>query len=63
MQPSHMASLTRALSHLQVDFVSNQACIDLIEAVPPKGLGLLAVLNDQCSFSDSSDASFMDALR
>ena len=47
----------------QVEWVDNQACVDVIEAMPPKGLGVLAVLNDQCNFPDGSDATFMNALK
>jgi myosin-5 len=48
---------------LQVEWVDNQACVDVIEAMPPKGLGVLAVLDSQCKFPRGSDDTFMNALR
>eukprot|EP00879_Flechtneria_rotunda_P012719 GHRR01013282.1.p1 GENE.GHRR01013282.1~~GHRR01013282.1.p1 ORF type:complete len:1481 (+),score=699.13 GHRR01013282.1:1396-5838(+) len=47
----------------KVEWVDNQACVDVIEAMPPKGLGVLAVLDSQCKFPQSSDETFMHALR
>lgn len=43
----------------QVEWVDNQACLDVIEAMPPKGLGVLAVLDSQCKFPKASDDTFM----
>lgn len=43
--------------------MDNQACVDVIEAMPPKGLGVLAVLDSQCRFPKGSDETFMHALR
>jgi myosin-5 len=45
-----------------VEWVDNQACVDVIEAMPPKGLGVLAVLDSQCRFPKGSDETFMHAL-
>jgi myosin-5 len=47
---------------VQVEWVDNQACVDVIEAMPPKGLGVLAVLDSQCRFPKGSDETFMHAL-
>ncbi|WIA33590.1 hypothetical protein OEZ86_006714 [Tetradesmus obliquus] len=46
----------------KVEWVDNQACVDVIEAMPPKGLGVLAVLDSQCRFPKGSDETFMHAL-
>jgi hypothetical protein len=43
--------------------VDNQACVDVIEAMPPRGLGVLAVLDSQCRFPKGSDNTFMNSLR
>jgi len=48
---------------MQVEWVDNQACVDVIEAMPPKGLGVLAVLDSQCRFPKGSDDTFMNALK
>eukprot|EP00775_Hariotina_reticulata_P008956 gene8956-9132_t len=47
----------------KVEWVDNQACVDVIEAMPPRGLGVLAVLDSQCRFPAGSDDTFMHALR
>lgn len=47
----------------QVEWVDNQACVDVIESMPPKGLGVLAVLDSQCKFPKGSDETFMHALK
>lgn len=43
-----------------VAFEDNQECVDLIEAKPPKGLGLLTLLDEECLFPKGSDASFCE---
>ncbi len=32
----------------KVEFTDNQSCVDVIELAPPKGLGVLSVLDSQC---------------
>lgn len=33
-----------------VDFEDNQICVDLLEARPPKGTGILSLLDEECLF-------------
>lgn len=33
-----------------VDFEDNQLCVDLIEARPPKGIGILSLLDEECIY-------------
>lgn len=33
-----------------VEFEDNQACVDLIEARPPKSVGILSLLDEECMF-------------
>ncbi len=33
-----------------VDFEDNQECVDLLEARPPKGTGILSLLDEECLF-------------
>ena len=33
-----------------VDFEDNQACVDLLDMRPPKGIGLLSLLDEECLF-------------
>ena len=33
-----------------VEFVDNQACVDLIESRPPKGVGVLSLLDEECIY-------------
>ena len=33
-----------------VEFEDNQECVDLIEARPPKNVGVLSLLDEQCVF-------------
>ncbi len=33
-----------------VDFEDNQACVDLLDARPPRGVGLLSLLDEECLF-------------
>lgn len=46
-----------------IDFVDNQDCLETIDAKPPRGLGVMSVLDDQCNFPKSTDQSFSDTLR
>ena len=41
-----------------VEFEDNQACVDLIEAKPPAGLGILTLLDEECLFPKGTDATF-----
>lgn len=34
----------------QVEFEDNQECVDLIEARPPKSVGILSLLDEECMF-------------
>ncbi len=52
-----------AIDRTKVEWVDNQACLDAIEAMPPKGLGVLAVLDSQCKFPKADDATLLHALR
>jgi myosin-5 len=47
----------------QVEWVDNQACVDVIESQAAKRLGVLAVLDSQCKFPAASDDTFMNALK
>jgi len=47
----------------KVEFVDNQECVDVIEQAPPKGLGVLAVLDAQCRFPKSTDMTFVETLK
>ena len=33
-----------------VEFEDNQQCVDLIEARPPKSVGILSLLDEECMF-------------
>ena len=33
-----------------VDFEDNQDCVDLLEARPPRGVGILSLLDEECLF-------------
>ena len=33
-----------------VDFEDNQLCVDLIEARPPRGIGILSLLDEECIY-------------
>ncbi|PNH05355.1 Myosin-2 heavy chain [Tetrabaena socialis] len=50
----------------KVEFIDNQECVDVFEVMPPKGLGMLAVLDSQCKFPRATDATLhtqlLDAL-
>jgi myosin-5 len=47
----------------RVEFEDNQECVDLIEARPPAGTGLLSLLDEECLFPKGCDASFAAKLR
>ena len=34
-----------------VDFEDNQICVDLLEARPPKGTGILSLFDEECRFT------------
>lgn len=46
-----------------IEFVDNQDCLDTIDQKPPKGLGVMTVLDDQCNFPRSTDESFCNTIR
>ncbi len=46
-----------------VDFDDNQACVDLLDVRPPRGVGVLSLLDEECLFPRATDASFGDKLR
>ncbi len=33
-----------------VDFEDNQECVDLIESRPPRGVGILSLLDEECIY-------------
>ena len=33
-----------------VDFEDNQLCVDLIESRPPRGVGILSLLDEECIY-------------
>ena len=39
-----------------VEFEDNQECVDLIEARPPKSVGILSLLDEECMFPKVSIA-------
>ena len=39
-----------AIDWTHVDFEDNQLCVDLIEARPPKSVGVLSLLDEECMF-------------
>jgi len=43
-----------------ISFQDNQECVDLIEAKPPSGLGLLTLLDEECLFPKGTDTSFSE---
>jgi len=47
----------------RVEWVDNGAALDVIEAAPPRGLGVLSVLDAQCRFPKASDETLLVALR
>ncbi len=47
----------------KVEFIDNQECVDALEAVPPRGLGVLAVLDSQCRFPKATDDTFVHTLK
>lgn len=47
----------------RVDFEDNQECVDLIEARPPAGVGVLSLLDEECMFPKGCDSSFAAKLR
>ncbi|KAL6757024.1 P-loop containing nucleoside triphosphate hydrolase protein [Haematococcus lacustris] len=47
----------------KVEFVDNQECVDAVEQVPPRGLGVLSVLDAQCRFPKATDATFLTTLK
>ncbi|GAX85034.1 hypothetical protein CEUSTIGMA_g12454.t1 [Chlamydomonas eustigma] len=47
----------------KIEFTDNQDCVDVIEMQPPKGLGVLAVLDDQCKFPKATDEAFGHKLK
>jgi hypothetical protein len=51
-QPQNRAPtvLGRPLSPPKVEWTDNSACLEAIDAMPPRGLGVLAVLDSQCKF-------------
>jgi myosin-5 len=49
--------------HLQVEWIDNQACVDVIESQAARNLGVLAVLDSQCKFPAATDDTFMNALK
>lgn len=46
-----------------VEFADNQECVDMIEARPPAGVGLLSLLDEECMFPKGSDSSWAAKLR
>ncbi|KAG1663736.1 hypothetical protein FOA52_006105 [Chlamydomonas sp. UWO 241] len=47
----------------KVEFSDNQECVDVIEMAPPKGLGVLSVLDAQCKFPKATDSTLAYKLR
>ncbi|KAG2437016.1 hypothetical protein HYH02_011447 [Chlamydomonas schloesseri] len=50
----------------KVEFIDNQDCVNVFETMPPKGLGILAVMDSQCKFPRATDTTLhtqlLDAL-
>ena len=46
-----------------VEFEDNQECVDLIEARPPKSVGILSLLDEECMFPKVLAASSSDWTR
>ncbi|KAL6782533.1 MYO2 [Auxenochlorella protothecoides x Auxenochlorella symbiontica] len=46
-----------------VEFVDNQDCVDLLEARPPAGVGVLSLLDEECLFPQGNDTTFGEKLR
>ncbi|GLI69728.1 hypothetical protein VaNZ11_014403 [Volvox africanus] len=57
---------TEGVDWTKVEFIDNQDCVDIFELMPPKGLGMLAVLDSQCKFPRATDGTLhmqlLDAL-
>jgi myosin-5 len=47
----------------RVEWTDNSAALDVIEAAPPRGLGVLSVLDAQCRFPKASDETLLVALK
>ena len=41
---------TEGIDWTHVDFEDNQLCVDLIESRPPKGVGILSLLDEECIY-------------
>jgi myosin V len=41
---------TEGIDWTHVDFEDNQLCVDLIESRPPKGIGILSLLDEECIY-------------
>lgn len=46
-----------------VDFEDNQLCVDLIESRPPKGVGILSLLDEECIYPKATDSTFAAKMR
>ncbi|GFR42870.1 hypothetical protein Agub_g3861, partial [Astrephomene gubernaculifera] len=46
----------------KVEFIDNQDCLDVFELMPPRGLGILAVLDSQCKFPRATDSTLHNQL-
>ncbi|GBF94946.1 myosin-2 heavy chain [Raphidocelis subcapitata] len=55
--------MAEGIDWTKVEWTDNSACLDAIDALPPRGLGVLAVLDSQCKFPKASDDTFVTALR
>jgi hypothetical protein len=42
--------MAEGIDWTKVEWTDNSACLDAIDALPPRGLGVLAVLDSQCKF-------------
>ena len=61
--PSNNNKKTKNKTPSKVEWVDNQACLDVIEAMPPRGLGVLAVLDSQCRVPRADDGTLVVALK
>ncbi|PRW61206.1 myosin-1-like isoform X1 [Chlorella sorokiniana] len=54
---------SESIDWAHVEFVDNQECVDLIEARPPAGVGILSLLDEECMMPKGSDSTFAAKLQ
>ncbi|KAK9810086.1 hypothetical protein WJX72_004563 [[Myrmecia] bisecta] len=57
------AYATEGIDWAHVEFEDNQECVDLIENRPPKSVGIISLLDEECMFPKATDSTFSAKLR